>query len=400
MMLPSRRSEGAPGACYGRGPMRPIALLLVLFATAALAGPAPKPTADEAKRFSDALKRGRKLASAGNLDAAMAAFQEALAVMPEEPRALDEVGVVAWRKQELPLAEKTIRRAVELQSDQRKRAAALYNLGRILEDRGDKKGAVDAYARSLHDRPNKIVRERLGTLDAAAAQSLDPLTPKPMAGPVASVKAWCKEQRSDCQRDPDDTDADGKPKKPLAWSCQAKQKLAVVPPFLEAQVVTTSCFDDDRERHDVAHVLAARVGDGWYFFEVGEAHDSMRQTDELTSAAELKPLVAGGPPRVVVRTENQTAYRGMNATATTRMAIVGVGPSGKPSATDPFVIVTDSDEDDEETLETRAHHHGELPVRFLADDTVEVGTPAKKKGHPFDADTLGALVGKHKVAFP
>src|SRR5262249_25769930 len=98
--------------------------------------------------------------------------------------------------------------------------------------------------------------------------------------------------------------------------------------------------------------------------------------------------------------ENSTAYRGMNATTTTRMLVAGIGPSGKPAATEPFVVASDADEDDEETFETKAHHHGELPVRFLADDTVELGAAAKKVGRPFDADTLGALLGKHKVAFP
>ncbi len=376
-------------------------LALLLVATAAAATPPAGPSPEEVARFREGLKRGRALAGRGDLDGAVAAFQEALAAMPEEPRALDELGVAAWRKKDLPFAEKTLRRAVEVQADPRKRAAALYNLGRVLEDKADKAGAVAAYTRSLRDRPNKVVRERLGALDAAAAAALDPLTPKEMEGPFPSVKAWCKEQKKDCKREPDDVDGEGKPKKPFEWSCQAMQKIAgAAAPLLEAQLVSTSCRDDDRERDDILHLLAVRLADGWHFFQVGEAHESMRQSDEVSSKGEVKALGAGGAVRIVVRTSNASAYRGMNHSVTTRMVIAGVGASGKPSATAPFVIATDADEDDEETFATRAHHQGELPVSFLPDDTVEIGAPVKKKGHPFDADTLGALVGRHRLAFP
>jgi tetratricopeptide (TPR) repeat protein len=385
-------------------PMRSALLLLLplVVATVALADTPPpsKPSADEARRFSDALKRGRKLSAGGNLDGALAALREALTVCPEEPRALDELGVVAWRKKDLPLAEKSLRRAIEVQPDVRKRAAALYNLGRVLEERGATRDAVDAYTRSLHDRPNKVVRERLATLDPAAAGSLDPLTPKPMSGPLASLKAFCGREHAECRRDDDDTDDEGKPRPPLGWSCKVHDKLTAAAPFLAAQLIDTACSDPDRDRQDLERTLAVQLADGWYFFSVGEAHESARQMESLSSSARLEPVVAGGPPRIVVRAQNESAYRGMNASATTRMTIAGVGPSGKPAATAPFIVVSDQDEDDEETFETKAHHHGELPVRFLADDTVELGQPINKKGRPFDPDTLGALVGKHKLAFP
>src|SRR5262249_7685100 len=110
----------------------------------------------------------------------------------DDPKQLAEAGWTAFQKHDLDKAEKLTRQAIAATSDTELRGAELYNLGRILEDRKDKPGAIAAYKQSLAARRNGTVRDRLGTLDPAAAAELDAFKAEPLQGPFASLEAYCK----------------------------------------------------------------------------------------------------------------------------------------------------------------------------------------------------------------
>jgi tetratricopeptide (TPR) repeat protein len=107
------------------------------------------------------LRRGRQLASQGQHAEAVAAFDAALRAVPDEPRVLLELGWELRAAGNLPRAEEICRRAVQMSTTDPDRAKALYNLGRVLESKGDKPNAIVAYRDSLRLRENKTVRERL-----------------------------------------------------------------------------------------------------------------------------------------------------------------------------------------------------------------------------------------------
>lgn len=111
----------------------------------------------------------------------------------DDPRKLAEAGWTAYQKHDLDKAEKLTRQAIAATSDTELQGAELYNLGRILEDRKDKAGAIAAYKQSFEARHNGTVRQRLGTLDPAAAAAFDTFKPHALQGPFASLEAYCKQ---------------------------------------------------------------------------------------------------------------------------------------------------------------------------------------------------------------
>ena len=144
----------------------------------------PRPTAKEratlafdasaakgqAEAFREDLAKGRTAVKAKRYAEGIAAFQSALKIDPNHPSALAELGWAAFLGDELDLAERSTQRALDSSAaSDRTRGAALYNLGRILEEKDDKVGATTAYTRSLRLRPNDIVAERLAVLEGEGA---------------------------------------------------------------------------------------------------------------------------------------------------------------------------------------------------------------------------------------
>lgn len=132
-----------------------------------------------AAQFRAHLGEGRKLTRAGEYQGAVAAFQEALKIQPSDPRALCELGWAAFNGDDLDTAESSLRRSVHRLSGASEELAAtsshknlvggcLYNLGRVVEKRGETAEAIEHYKRSLEVRPNKVVEARLAELTAKA----------------------------------------------------------------------------------------------------------------------------------------------------------------------------------------------------------------------------------------
>jgi tetratricopeptide (TPR) repeat protein len=114
------------------------------------------------------LRRGRQLAAKGQHAEAVAAFDAALRAVPDEPRVLLELGWELRAAGKLPRAEEICRKAAQVATAPSERGKALYNLGRVLEQKSDKPGAIAAYRDSLKLRENRTVRERLLGLDPTA----------------------------------------------------------------------------------------------------------------------------------------------------------------------------------------------------------------------------------------
>jgi tetratricopeptide (TPR) repeat protein len=157
----------------------PVALVMSLAAVVDADSTPPAPRKDSASldakgraAYLAAMKRGRAAAQKHDDATAIAAFQSAIGVAPDDASALSELGLAALHANNLPLAEKCTQRAVELADKPATRAGALYNLGLIAEAKGDKAAAADAYRRSLAERPNTTVESHLVKVDEKAAAAV------------------------------------------------------------------------------------------------------------------------------------------------------------------------------------------------------------------------------------
>ncbi len=224
---------------------------------------------------------------------------------------LSEQGWAAYKAKDLAKAEQITRAAIGEAKDysaQRIKAASLYNLGRILEDKSDKPGAITAYVESLKLRPNRTVREQLAKLDAQAAADADPLKPVPMSGPQPQ---------------------------PPPGQVMGELKAAGKP-WLAVRYILDA---DEMTCH-----LAVKLAAGWYLDQAGffcQEPGNLVQTVEKFAVADLVP---GGSPEVVLRLTNENFERGevelddgemhgatVSAGCDGDMMICGVGAAGKPS---------------------------------------------------------------------
>jgi len=116
------------------------------------------------------LRAGRKFAHDGKWDDALAAFEQALALDPENARVLGETGWVAFQGNNTQRAREANKRALANTNNPKLRSQILYNMGRVAESDGKKDDAKRDYAMSLALRDNAQVKSRLdsmgGVLDA------------------------------------------------------------------------------------------------------------------------------------------------------------------------------------------------------------------------------------------
>ena len=338
--------------------LRSSVLLGVLIAAGAHAAdppaakPKPKPAAATApdpavrKAYAAALRQGRSLAGRGKHAAAVKQFEAALIARPDDARALSELGWVLFGADQLERAEKVCReaaRAAAAAHDDRLQAASLYNLGRVLEKRGDRPAAVAAYRDSLALRPSPIVRDRLRSLDPNAAAGADDLAPVPMQGPFARLDGWCAQQPK-----PDDAEAPGCMLADDEGRIVEEGPLrltAPVAPWLDARVFGWS------DGSVVDCYLGARSKSGWYVVALGYCDDmefrdariaSFTAADDLTSAAgaELE-LTMEFQTNIKDSWEEEDGerYRALVTERSDRVLMVcGVGASGVPSCT-PWALI-------------------------------------------------------------
>ncbi len=376
----------------GRSPAMRIAISLALLAvtSGALGDPLPKgkgpPSAEDQKTYTAQLRRGRQLEGAGKHAEAIAAFEAGLRAVPDDSTLLGEIGAAAYAAKDLPAAEKATRAAIANAAAPDVRGASLYNLGRIQEDRGDLAGALASYADSLRARPNSVVRARLTKLDPKAAAALDPYKPVPLAGPFASIEAYCKTlpaidgfDADHCGCGPDKTD------KPAALAA----------PYQQMQWFSNHCAQSDTLYGD--YKLGVKLATGWYVASVDHAdvgHHCMSGGYAFDAA---KPL--SGNQVLVSYVDDAQCTNGSGDTnwSETRQIIVGIGASKIPAATTPLLrkhhqtYAADYNPNHAKTTVDVA-----LDYAWAADGTFTVS--GKTLG--IDPAEAGNLLGKHALTFP
>jgi tetratricopeptide (TPR) repeat protein len=356
--------------------MRPFFLVACLAAgSAAFAAPPPKIEkvgADAQRKYNVALARGRKLEDKKDYPGAVAAFQEALTAIPDDPWALSELGWAAYLAKDLALAEKATRQAIAVNGEPNQKGASLYNLGKIEEAKGNKAAAARAYAASLQARPNKTVRAALIALDPAAAAALDPFSPQPMLGPFPTPAAFCAQLKDD------DGNACNCAEQPIA-TFEGKD---LAPPYLHAQVLESSCDPGTQE------ALALETKAGWFVApNAGERNRGGHCNNQFT----VEGIHFENGKKWLVLTDSQytncwSNHEDDNFSLEVHaqwQTIVGIGPSGKPSAT-PRLTVIDQDEGSGKKVRDYAALVG------FGDGAIEISGSAEDP----------ALVGKHVLRFP
>jgi hypothetical protein len=148
------------------------------------------PTAPQRAEYLAHLRAGRDDARVKLWGEAVKQFEAALKAMPDDPRALAEMGWAAFQAGDSAKARAAETKALGRTADPALRAAALYNLGRIAEAGGDRAAAERHYRDSLALRPSATVEKRLAGLGAPPPK---PATPEPppcaTPGPLDALKA-------------------------------------------------------------------------------------------------------------------------------------------------------------------------------------------------------------------
>jgi tetratricopeptide (TPR) repeat protein len=300
--------------------MRSLPLLL-LFAISLPALAAPSD--DAFARYRHSLRAGRKAGNKGDLTAAATAFSEALAARPNDGVAQMELGWIAFQQKDLDKSEQLAKKAIAALDNPHLLGGAWYNLGRTLEARGNRAGAVEAYKTSLDKRPNRVVRERLATLDPAAAAAADSASPKLLKGPFVSFNDACSNL------------GDG--------NCEEVQTLAKPPaPWKTVQVVTHG--------EEEALTLLVQTKAGW-FATPDLADCSYEQLHQRCHVEELiaTELLDGPTPELRLQYIESMEYRmdddssgetlhPMVSDDTHSLVVCGVGASGKPSCSGQLVV--------------------------------------------------------------
>jgi tetratricopeptide (TPR) repeat protein len=153
-------------------------LLLVLGASPA--------RGDVGPTFARALDKGRKLEATGDHQGALKAYDEALAVRPDDPTVLSEVSVSALAAGDLARARDAATRAAQTNSP-RMQAAAYYNLGQVEEKARAVDKAVAAYRAAMDACPITAAHGRLAKLAPKVALELDTLEATTPEGPFETL---------------------------------------------------------------------------------------------------------------------------------------------------------------------------------------------------------------------
>lgn len=136
---------------------------------AAAREPEPVVVTPEMRRaFNEHLARGRALEKGSKYAEASAAFELALGIIPEHPTALSELGWTAYKTGDLARSRQASADSARLSHDPHLKAASLYNLGRALEDAGERDAAIETYRESLRLRSHPVVAARLKALGSQA----------------------------------------------------------------------------------------------------------------------------------------------------------------------------------------------------------------------------------------
>lgn len=357
--------------------------------------------------YRKALQDGRSMAERGDLAGAMARLQDALRAAPDDPAALSELGLVALRQKDYRTAEDATRRAVAGLAGEgsveraRLRGATLYNLGLILEAQGNRAAAVEAYVASLAARQNRAVRARLAVLDAKAAAGADPLAPVAMRGPFPSFEEFCaRVEKPDCLGPEPET---------AKFECHGKPAASVAKgeaPYRAVRVYASTCKSGE-SLPVLSHHVAVQTQAGWWFTTVpafSPINPNRFEEQRAFPEVVIKDLIPGGAKEVLVRvTASGTSSNALHLHVADwdveTWLLVGVGPSGQPSAASIPIAQTLQDSnrtvDDDRYSVRKASTR--LVVRF-APEGLEIS--GQIVGDVDGIADRAALLGRHRLMFP
>jgi len=408
------------GPCQNSGMSKWLLVSCVWMLFAGHARADNKPTADEQKRYAAALKRARHAEEAGQLAAAAEGFEDCLQILPDDPVALSELGVVQLRANQLAKAEATSHKAIEHSQSPSVRAAALFNLGYILAKRGDNPGAIEAYQGSLRLRPNAVVETALRKLDPKAAENLR-FVPRAMRAVTASdtaalIKEQCWKSVADAWPELEVTSSD-------VWSdangnhyyrcTEIPTKLTLAgTPFLDVRVLRTLAKYAQYPKE--VDTLAIRTAQGWFVAPLDKLWSTRWGDGEATvKSVELDNV--GNAKAIVVRWHTTWDERSWDADAAHRdlagdlegrvvtrsfVVVASIGASGTPSMT-PAIPVGFSagfgkDREQLVSATVAATFPATGGLQLTAPELAKTRVPKKKF-----ADLLDALVpGTLELVFP
>lgn len=302
--------------------------------------------------------------------------------LADDPRKLAEDGWKAYQKHDLDKAETLTRQAIAATNETDIKAAALYNLGRVLEDRKDKAGAIAAYRQSLDVRHNGVVRDRLGTLDAAAAAAFDTFKPQPMQGPFAGTEAYCKKRLAS---EPADVQKELLPQCAAARGLKPRTAFKPTAPIQELKLVSL---------RQGSALLEVKVDGQWYVQELRPFEDFGNCSE---TAWKFRGVTAHGPAlEVAYEAGGNCSVRETTVSWHERAStVVGIGASKKPSATP------------ELRFEMTEEANGEQAINCVRKPTWAKDGSAVDIAIVKAADGLGGgafdtedIKGHHSLAFP
>jgi len=230
-----------------------------IVAVAIVASPA---YAEPAAAYKRSMADGTRLMAAKDFAGAARAFEAALEVKPDDPRALAELSWAQFSAGDFTAAEETAVKAGSAAKDRTLHAMALYNQGRALEALDRPTEAQEVYTSSLALRDNREVRSRRAELAAVL------LAPRKLAGPFAGPEEFCNAPCSDdVTLDLDVRDTAG----------GDVQHLATAPFASVAKILTP------RENYFPFANLALQVGTSWFVLPrigvAGQGHGGSHRID-------------------------------------------------------------------------------------------------------------------------
>jgi len=379
--------------------MRVAVAVVGILATTALADPQ--------RTVAQWLAAGRMYEGKGLHNDAMHAFTEGLKLAPEDVTLNAELGLAAYGAQKYAIAEAATRMAIahadapkyRHDSAGNQRGAALYNLGLIFEAQGRTAEATATYAESLQARSSRIVREKLGKLDAQLGALRDPLAPTRMPGPYATVREACRDALKRAQQDPDSTWGDHRTcTDPQTWKLENTPKLA--PPY---QAVTVFQMDDRSELD-----FAVEVDGKWYLGRLpGRGSRAPGHCGGTTFHARDAVVASGGQLHLSYTSFADACEHGGMGHARTwgwderGTFAIAIGPLGVPSITPPIVTkLVEWDQYDDQKKSTLVDLSLALSwTKTGVDISGKLDRPAKRPLGP-DDDDPEELLGRHLLAFP
>jgi tetratricopeptide (TPR) repeat protein len=280
-------------------------------ASAARGAPAPL-SKEKIASYRALLRDGRLKVKAGALEEGIALFEEALALRPGDPRLLVELGWAAFLAGDLQRAEAATAQGLPGARGKPSEGAALYNLGRIAEQRGDKDEAARRYRESLSARPNAAVEKRLSALGLGpaaepAGRTDTPAELGPLEGPLQSLDAVCGALLTEA--------AAGDTGGGIGCARDAAQRLEAGAGALKAAWLLPVWRNYNGEGLDTAaevyRYLVVETDRGFYRTraEVSYVYNpgAFGIFEELESSLSAEQVVPGGSPEIVMTAKHQRA---------------------------------------------------------------------------------------------